>query len=360
MDPAWMKRFLVVGVLLGGLLVACQSPEETTEAPDTAAPTSAVTEAVAEAATEAPPPPTAAATETAVPTEAQPSPTSPVPTPTPPLTATPSPTPPPDPTFYTVQPGDTLISIADQFDVTIDALRYANGAGPSEDFALFAGAEIQIPLCETYRVVSGNTLSGIADFCDTTLDELVTANLSRIAPLGSLDAIPVGFDLRIPQRDSQTEIDCTIQPAREQVIEYRPAPDEGLFCLSQRFDVSTTALIQANVERLTDETAYGETALLIPPSDGAIYVVGDEAFSNGVTVADIAAWYGVEPEAVQDWNGNPVTDPLTAGQQLYIPGADLTVGQFDPAVLETVEESESGEEGDAATATPEPGPTATP
>lgn len=255
--------------------------------------------------------------------------TSPVPTLTPSPSATPSPTPPPEPTSYTIESGDTLIGIAERFGVTIEALAFANGYNSPDELSLIVGEELQIPLCEVHEIVSGNTLAGVAASCGVLLDDLVTVNIRELAQLGSLDAIPLGFLLTIPQESVvNEELDCTALPEREQVIEYRPEPGEGLFCLSQKYDISTTTLLRANVERLTGEPAYGEIPLLIPPYDAALYEVSAEDLSNGVEISDLAAWYEVEASAITDWNGNPVSDPLMEGQQLLIAGANLAVGPF--------------------------------
>ncbi len=186
--------------------------------------------------------------------------------------------------------------------------------------------------------MSGNTLAGIAQLCGVTLDDLILANIDRLAPLGALEAVPIGFTLYIPvERQTSEELDCTPRPAREQVIEYRPRPGEGLFCLSQMFGVSTAALIQGNIRQLTGSSVYGEVSLLIPPIDGALYTVTADDIESGVTLADLASWYGVEPEAITDWNGNPVEDPLSKGQQLFIPEATLSFGIFQSQPPETEE-----------------------
>ncbi|MFP4437788.1 MAG: LysM peptidoglycan-binding domain-containing protein [Chloroflexaceae bacterium] len=61
--------------------------------------------------------------------------------------ATPEPEPPaePEPRTYTVEPGDTLRSIAAQFDVSVEALLEANDLTPEEADALRVGQELVIP-----------------------------------------------------------------------------------------------------------------------------------------------------------------------------------------------------------------------
>ena len=343
---------LMVLVSLLAILAACQSEDETPTPPPTE---STVVETDPATPTLAPTQEVEATAETASP---EPSPTSPVPTPTPPLTQTPEPTPlptatpVPDPTFHTIVSGDSLLGIADTYQVSLDALLYANGFASLDDAVLIIGSQLQIPLCEAYQVASGNTLSGIAGTCNVTLDDLVTANIGALAPLGTVDSVPVGFVLVVPPPTNLDNLPpCTVQPAREQVIEYTPAPGEGINCLAQIFSLSTTTILQANVLRLTGENVYGATPLLIPPANGAVLEITEADIENGVTLADIADWYQLPLESILDWNGNPVSEPLTEGQQLYIPGANLTFGvyQSTPPVTPTPESTATSD----ATATPE-------
>lgn len=239
-----------------------------------------------------------------------------------------TPTPLPEPTFYVIESGDTLVGIADKFGISIDALVFANGAGSTGEIPLVVGEQLQIPQCKAHRLVSGNTLAGIAQLCGLTLDDLLIANIPILAPIGTLEGVPLGTDLAIPEeRVVPADIDCSPQPTRQQVIEYQPGPGEGPFCLSQKFSVSASAIVHGNVERLVGNE-YGSVPLLIPPVNGALYVVTEQDISNEIQVADLAAWYDVEPEAVTDWNGNPVSGPLDVGRQLFINGANLIYGRF--------------------------------
>ena len=318
-----IRRALIL--LLGLVMVlaaatACQSSEEGTAT--STVPTPAPTQPVAQIL------PTDTAVP-AVPTQPQPTVTSPVPTPVASAVPPVAPTAVPEPTFYTIAPGDSLLGIAEIYNLSVDSLVVANGYASADEVFIIAGTEIQIPLCQAHHVLSGNTLAGISQLCGLTLDDLVTHNIASLAPLGSLDNVPVGFVLIFPAESSTPEdLDCTIQPEREQVIQYTPQPGEGVFCLSQKFNISTTSIIQANIQRLTGDNVYGTVALLIPPNNGVLYLVTAEDVGNGVTVAQLAEWYVAPPESVTDWNGNPVTDPLVEGQQLFITGADQIVGQF--------------------------------
>ena len=63
---------------------------------------------------------------------------------------------------------------------------------------LVVGNELQIPRCEAHQILPGNTLAGVAQLCGLTLDELISANITELALLPTLDSIPLGFVLAIP------------------------------------------------------------------------------------------------------------------------------------------------------------------
>lgn len=338
----WHLEIIWLGAtLILATATACQSIDISES------PTSALAELMPEPVTAEIPTDSAApvqsiATASNTPKVAQPTITSPVSTPTtipPTLTSTPT----PGPTLYAIQAGDTLVGIADQFSVSLDALAFANGYANFDEVFLVVGEELQIPLCQAHRIEPGNTLAGIAQLCDLTLDELVMTNINALAPFGSLEAVPVGFVLVIPPSNSTPgDPDCTLQPEREQVIEYIPQPGEGIFCLSQKFGVSTTTIMQGNIERLSGGSVYGEQALLLPPISGALYQVTSDDTAAGITVNDLAQWYEVAAESITDWNGNRIGDPLLEGQQLFIAGADLIFGPFQ--LLPKVDEAPGSED----------------
>ncbi len=136
------------------------------------------------------PTPTHTATPTATPT------VTPTPTMTPTITPTPTwtPTPTPDKPFpYEVQPGDTLVGIADKFGVDLVTLMLLNGL--SNKTLLAPGVKIIIPLPNMepptptpiptglppgatieYFVLPGDTLQAIANRFNTTVEAILEAN----------------------------------------------------------------------------------------------------------------------------------------------------------------------------------------
>ena len=96
-------------------------------------------------------------------------------------------------TFYVVQPGDTLYSIANRFGTTVTAIRSDNNL--TSDF-LFVGQQLVIvsgqPMNTIHTVQRGDTLFSLANRYGTTVDAIRTANNL------TSDVLTIGQQLRIP------------------------------------------------------------------------------------------------------------------------------------------------------------------
>jgi LysM repeat protein len=102
------------------------------------------------------------------------------------------------PFFYTVAPGDTVLSIATKFEVSTDTLILAN---PKSAFT--AGTTILVPAGpHVYVVKEGDTLEAIASRYVVTTDTIIRANPS----INTLGFIFVGQKIVIPTRIDATPI----------------------------------------------------------------------------------------------------------------------------------------------------------
>ena len=97
------------------------------------------------------------------------------------------------PFAYTIQQGDTLYSIGNQFKVSIDAIKYTNGL--SDSSVLSVGKEITIPPASglIHKVESGDTLNSIAN--EYNVPSQAIADFNYILDTGKLT---VGTELVIP------------------------------------------------------------------------------------------------------------------------------------------------------------------
>lgn len=104
------------------------------------------------------------------------------------------------PLYYTVQKGDCLWSIAENFNVDVDLLALANDLGTEE--VLQENTELIIPEDNKirYTVSRGETLWGLAEKFNTTVQSLVKENGSAI-----LDTLATDQEIVIPVQESVDE-----------------------------------------------------------------------------------------------------------------------------------------------------------
>jgi len=118
------------------------------------------------------------------------------------------------PSLYVVQEGDTLTSIAEKFNTTLDILLALNPDIDPETLIIRVGDQIVIPAPDTqlptptqlpsdirpgtvidYRVVAGDTLEAIASSFNSTVDAILNENKDIIS---NANDIQVGQVLKIP------------------------------------------------------------------------------------------------------------------------------------------------------------------
>ena len=131
--------------------------------------------------------------------------------------------------FYTVKKGDTLYSLAKQYDTTVEMLKEVNSL--SSDF-IKAGQKLDVPLeagAGIYIVSKGDTLFSLAKKYGVTVKDLKREN-----KLVS-DSIYVGQALLVPTHGFENAEGM-----------YVVNPGDTLFNISQRFGVSLKELKEAN------------------------------------------------------------------------------------------------------------------
>lgn len=131
--------------------------------------------------------------------------------------------------FYTVKKGDTLYSLAKEYDTSVELLKGVNSL-PSDNIK--TGQKLEVPIeaeAGIYIVTKGDTLFSLAKKYGITLKDLKKEN--KLVT----DSIYVGQALSVPTHGFENNEGI-----------YMVNPGDTLFNISQRFDVSLKELKQAN------------------------------------------------------------------------------------------------------------------
>lgn len=226
----------------------------------------------------------------------------------------PSPTSPPQ--RYTVQPGDTLASIAQRYGVSVeDIIKTSRLRDPDRlavgDMLLIPSKEpaatpqpgsSAAPTGRRYTVQAGDTLVSIAERFGVS-----AAAIIRASKLSNPDRLAIGDTLVIPEPEPAS--DALRQPARRAS---GAAASDG----DARDDTSSAAgLARATSAALPQRSAGAAPPQRQPaPTPQRRYTV-----QEGDTLWDIAARHGVSPAALQAANDGVAPERLRVGQTLIIP-----------------------------------------
>lgn len=159
--------------------------------------------------------------------------------------------------MYTVRPGDTLYTIANQIGTNVPALVQANALYPpiTDPGLIYPGWKLiaRVPGMSQesallYQVAPGDTLYRIA--------QMYSVSVQRLA---ELNRIPDPNDLKVAQ--------LLYIPA----IVYEIEPGDTLYRIAARFGISLDQLLQANSHRpgLSPDVIYAGFRLVVPQPNQA-------------------------------------------------------------------------------------------
>ncbi len=308
MTSKWM-RVVLVATVLTALLAGCTRDRSTPE-PD-ATPADAVEPVVEPAITR----------DSAPTTE-----------PTPAATPVPTETPEPKTIPYTVQPDDTVSTVAEKFGLTSQELRELNLLAtddlqvgqvlrvPNTPGVTAEGLPTPTPEPFTYAVQTGDTLYSIALQFDVSPNEIVAANT-----LSDPNNVFVGQELLIP--GYQPAGSNSASPASgSSASSAAPAihvvqQGEVLSVIAENYGITVNELVAANgiadpnlVTPGTELIIPGLTAAELEAANQIVHIV-----QQGESLGSIATQYGVTTDALIEANGITNPNVIRVGDRLIIP-----------------------------------------
>ena len=197
---------------------------------------------------------------------------------------------------YTVQKGDTLYSIANKYNLTVDSLKKINNLTSNE---IFIGQVLRVQPIQsnTYIVQRGDTLYSIAANYNVSVEDLKEVN-----NLNS-NILFIGQELLIPSE--------VIVEEEDNYDIYEVVQGDALWKISKRYNIPVEELIKIN--NLTNINLQVGDKLLVPKKEEEIYTV-----VTGDTLWSIAKKYNVTVADLKNKN-NITNNLLSIGQQLIIP-----------------------------------------
>lgn len=215
---------------------------------------------------------------------------------------------------YIVQKGDSLWSIAKRFNVGINEIKNANNLTSS---LISVGQQLIIPGAApsdqtnvTYVVQKGDSLWSIANANNTTVDEIANLN-----DLGS-NTIYVGQILQIPNSGNNIVIPDTN-------LTYNVQSGDTLYSIALKYNTTPVAIMKKN-NLTNNLLMAGQTLIIPNDVESTgdnqdqtdtenIYIV-----QKGDSLYSISRKFGITIDALKN-NNNIVDNTLIVGQELKIP-----------------------------------------
>lgn len=277
--------------------------------------------------------------------------------------------------MHTVQPGDSLASIATRYRVNFNVLREVNAL--TESTTIYSGQQLLIPadassfLTPTgqdgdpaytlHRVQPGDTLYRISLVYGVSVDEILAVN-----NLANSNVLYPGLELRIPTGVRAAYTDSSDEPIEEADNEEAPsAPGEPepttlthvvafgdtLARIAIQYDVTLDGIIAANGINNPNSIYVGQVLVIPLPGAPARPEPAEAATSHevaaGETLPEIALRYNVTVHSLSV--ANQISNPsrIFPGLVLTIPSAQvgqdsITKASIGPGLCVEVEIERSG------------------
>lgn len=216
---------------------------------------------------------------------------------------------------YTVKKGDSLYSIAKQYNSTVDAIKRYNNLTSNN---LSIGQKLKLPCYMKdndnttmpnfvmYTVKAGDSLYSIAQQYNTTVDKIKSDNKL------TSNTLSIGQVLMIADKTTDMTVEECFgedEVLEEDYVIYVVKPGDNLYSIARKYD--TTVLELKRLNNLTSNNLSVGQELKIP-NERRIYVV-----KRGDSLYSIANMFNTTVSAIKSKN-NLTTNNLSIGQELII------------------------------------------
>lgn len=227
---------------------------------------------------------------------------------------------PPETTIYIVQKGDTLYSIANKFNLTVSKLKELNNLNSD---TLTVGQELiiteqeELPETNQYTVQKGDTLFSIANKFNTTVDEI-----KRLNNLNS-NTLTIGQILNIPKQSTESPT------PPEETITYIVKRGDSLWSIANTYKTTVEKIKELN--NLTSNSLTIGQKLIIPITNSTstpdTYTV-----QKGDSLWSIANKFNITVDELKSLN-NLTSNVLQVGQELKIPTSPRSINDSKYTIL---------------------------
>lgn len=216
---------------------------------------------------------------------------------------------------YTVKKGDSLYSIAKQYNSTVDAIKRYNNLTSNN---LSIGQKLKLPCYMKdndnttmpnfvmYTVKAGDSLYSIAQQYNTTVDKIKSDNKL------TSNTLSIGQVLMIADKTTDATVEECFgedEVLEEDYVIYVVKPGDNLYSIARKYDTIVSELKRLN--NLTSNNLSVGQELKIP-NERRIYVV-----KRGDSLYSIANMFNTTVSAIKSKN-NLTTNNLSIGQELII------------------------------------------
>ena len=216
---------------------------------------------------------------------------------------------------YTVKKGDSLYSIAKQYNSTVDAIKRYNNLTSNN---LSIGQKLKLPCYMKdndnttmpnfvmYTVKAGDSLYSIAQQYNTTVDKIKSDNKL------TSNTLSIGQVLMIADKTTDATVEECFgedEVLEEDYVIYVVKPGDNLYSIARKYDTTVSELKKLN--NLTSNNLSVGQELKIP-NERRIYVV-----KRGDSLYSIANMFNTTVSAIKSKN-NLTTNNLSIGQELII------------------------------------------